>query len=311
MVKIHILNVGHGNCLIIEHAGGRITMVDINNGGELDPDTARELPPGGGEPLTNPVEYFLKNFPGRSIWRFIATHPDLDHLRGLAALRAAGIGITNLWDTEHNKELTEFKTDADKADWLEYQRLRGPNSPATVLRLLRGSSGVFWNQDNEGGGGDGLHILAPTLALRQAANASDDANAHSYVLWLVHGGRAVCLGGDATPAILADILATYGANLKCAVLKASHHGRESGWQADFVKACSPDYAIVSVGKKPETDASNKYRQYAKNVWSTRFHGNIVVTVPGDGSAITVTSDKTRREAAAKYLAALLGVRRAA
>lgn len=311
MVKIHILNVGHGDCIIIEHASGRITMVDINNGGELDADTAKELAAGAGEPLTNPVEYFLKNFPGRSIWRFIATHPDLDHLRGLAALRAAGIGITNFWDTEHNKVLTEFKNDADKADWQEYQRLRGPNSPATVLRLLRESTGVFWNKDNEGGHGDGLHVLAPTPALRQAANASDDANAHSHVLWLRHGGHAVCLGGDATPAILADIHATYGTNLKCAVLTAPHHGRDSGYQPDFVKACSPDYAIVSVGKKPETDASNKYRQYAKNVLSTRFHGNIVVTVPGDGSAITVASDKTRREAAARYLAALLGARRAA
>ena len=170
---------------------------------------------------------------------------------------------------------------------------------------------MFWNQDNETGEGDGLHILAPTPALRRAANESDDANAHSYVLWLRHGGHAVCLGGDATPAILADIHATYGANLKCALLKAPHHGRDSGYHAEFVKACASDYVIVSVGTKPETDASNKYRQYAKNVWSTRFHGNIIVTIPGDGSAITVTSDKARRDASARQLAALLGIRRAA
>ena len=32
-MKIHFLNVGHGDCTIIEHDSGRITMIDINNGG--------------------------------------------------------------------------------------------------------------------------------------------------------------------------------------------------------------------------------------------------------------------------------------
>ncbi len=31
MVKIHFLNVGHGDCTIIEHHIGNITMIDINN----------------------------------------------------------------------------------------------------------------------------------------------------------------------------------------------------------------------------------------------------------------------------------------
>ena len=43
MNRIHFLNVGHGDCTIIEHASGRITMVDINNSDSLDGDTRREL----------------------------------------------------------------------------------------------------------------------------------------------------------------------------------------------------------------------------------------------------------------------------
>ncbi|HZS16312.1 MAG TPA: hypothetical protein VFA51_00095 [Candidatus Udaeobacter sp.] len=43
MTRIHFLNVGHGDCTIIEHASGHITMVDINNSDSLDEDTRREL----------------------------------------------------------------------------------------------------------------------------------------------------------------------------------------------------------------------------------------------------------------------------
>jgi len=45
---------------------------------------------------------------------------------------------------------------------------------------------------------------------------------------------------------------------------------------------SPTVTIVSVGKKPETDASNKYRQYSTHVWSTRWKGNIIFTINDDG-----------------------------
>src|SRR5262249_1637194 len=43
MLKIHFLNVGHGDCTIIEHPSGRLTMIDINNSQEYDSDTFEEL----------------------------------------------------------------------------------------------------------------------------------------------------------------------------------------------------------------------------------------------------------------------------
>src|SRR5690349_1999769 len=114
MVKIHFLNVGHGDCTIIEHASGNLTMIDINNADQLDEDSRKELaeaygitgaaydlgrfltkdfnlsfrktylqPKGYDVELTDPVNYYLQRWKGKSIFRFIATHPDLDHLRGL------------------------------------------------------------------------------------------------------------------------------------------------------------------------------------------------------------------------------------
>jgi hypothetical protein len=43
MLRVHFLNVGHGDCTLIQHHGGRLTMVDINTSQEYDPDSFKEL----------------------------------------------------------------------------------------------------------------------------------------------------------------------------------------------------------------------------------------------------------------------------
>lgn len=82
------------------------------------------------------------------------------------------------------------------------------------------------------------------------------------------------LPGDATEGVLLDLVATDGGRLRSSILKAPHHGRDSGYCADFVRCVNPGYTIVSVGKKPDTDASNKYRYWCPATFSTRFEGTI-------------------------------------
>ena len=140
-LRIHFLNVGHGDCTVIQHPSGRVTVVDINNGKTIDESSCKEIinsmpPPlcaldistllpeenvflelsktpeqrqkerlekaGYSYTLTNPIE-FLKNSRISSVFRYIQTHPDLDHMRGLAALKQE-IEIVNFWDTFHNKK---------------------------------------------------------------------------------------------------------------------------------------------------------------------------------------------------------------
>ncbi len=207
-MKLHFLNVGHGDCTIIEHDSGRITMIDINNGDDIDETSAKEiaaetaslyddmylavaeaagikrkgiLKTAGYEvQLTNPVEYFKQHFPGREIFRYIQSHPDLDHMRGLNALWREGIVIRNVWDTWHSK-VPDFKTDNDRIDWGRYQRLRNGEwrSPGdvTVLRYYRGTQRPYFNQNADlTDGGDGIHILAPTIETNTAANTSKNHN---------------------------------------------------------------------------------------------------------------------------------------
>jgi len=336
MLKVHFLNVGHGDCAIIEHPSGRITMIDINNASTVDTTTleeiesyyrpplltlgellqpqvrvtpllcqippysrpsssllelpgfytarSRSLPAGYDVALENPLAFLKSMYPNRAIFRYIQSHPDLDHMRGLAALLGSGIEIVNFWDTDHDK-IPEFQSDNDRVDWGAYQRVRNGEAGVRVLRLFRGEKGSFWNQ----GGtptdfGDGIEVLSPTPELVKAARADGNTNNLSYVLKIAYAGINIILGADAEENAWASMVRHYGAALKCHVLKASHHGRDSGYHQETVKLMNPEYTVVSVGKKPETDASNKYRRYTRNeqVWSTRWKGTITLTVNDHG-----------------------------
>ena len=253
-MRISFLNVGHGDCTIIEHASGRLTLVDVNNCLELDEETLAEVSEyyrgrtsmlvethgvrtfgmvkeaGYDIELTNPIEFLHKNYPGKDIFRYIQSHPHLDHMNGLEQLKAHNIDIVNFWDTEHDFT-PELANDADRASWDEYKRLRrSVNGSPKVLRHSYGASGTFWNQEPDGvNGGDGIDVLHPNPHTLKAIQDSGNVNNLSYVLRVILGKVRIILAGDAEKEVWDDLVSRYGTELKCNVLKASHHGRDSGF----------------------------------------------------------------------------------
>lgn len=306
-MRASFLNVGHGDCTVIEHASGRLTVVDVNNCLELDDETLAEVREYYGDSasklaevpgvrtfgmlkeagynieLTNPIEFLRKNYLGKDIFRYIQSHPHLDHMNGLEQLKAHNIEIVNFWDTEHDFT-PELTNDADLASWNEYKRLRrSVNGSPKVLRHSYGASGTFWNQEPDGvKGGDGIEILHPNRLTLKKIQDSGNVNNLSYVLRVILGEVKIILAGDAEKEVWDDLVSGYGDKLKCDVLKASHHGRDSGFHEKAMELMNPQFTIVSVGRKPETDASGRYRKYCKNVWSTRWKGNIVITCDVSG-----------------------------
>jgi competence protein ComEC len=325
LLRIHFLNVGHGDCTIIEHPSGRLTMIDINNSQEFDSKTFADelaeeqaklskpfgglLSPGlfgtpqyggaasallGGlsgypavldrqkQELTDPIEFMKRHYPNRRLWRFVLTHPDLDHMRGLKKL-SENIGFDNFWDTDHTKETPTFRSNsADEDDWWFYQSLR---REGLTKNYTRGDAAFAFAKD-EGGlpGGDNIEILSPTPALVGACNTSQKSNDVSLVLRIHHGGRRVLLPGDVEELAWDNMVEFYDVRLKSDFLKASHHGRDTGYHQKALGLIAPDLTIVSVGIKPDTDASNKYRQQTgKRVPSTRYHGNIDLRIHDNGS----------------------------
>jgi competence protein ComEC len=306
-LKIHFLNVGHGDCTFVELPSGRLMMIDINNSKSLPEDDVEALAASKSMPvwlfkragsfsgtrswedyyrslLVDPVDYYRENFDGQSIFRYVQTHPDMDHMGGLHRFFwQEGIPLENFWDVPHTKDMTEDDWEHSpysELDWLVYRMLRdgtGPNgSTHKVLTKFRGATGDFWTPD-------GIEVLSPTPALVDDCNACDKHNDSSYVLKITYGGRRVILPGDAQAASWQSMLDDLGADaLDCDLLKAAHHGRMSGYHEDAYEAMDPNVVICSVGKKPSTDASDEYAASGARVLSTRSNGSIVATIWSDG-----------------------------
>ncbi len=308
MIRLHFINVGHGDCTVIEFVDNqRTAIVDINRSVEYDDTTKKELESLAlsqvdstfrrlyetgyykySDLLTranirlqpnDPINYIKKMNLFRP-FRFISTHPHMDHIGGFDSLKNE-VGFTNAWILSNTVVPSGELSNGQKADWALYKSLRdskeGKVDGIVVVRPKEGDQYDFWNADN-------IKILAPNDSLLKTARDKGNPNIMSYVLLIQHGSVKVVLGGDAEEDTWKYLCDTYPDDLSnVTILKAPHHGRDSGYYQPAVKLMSPAYTIVSVGKKPDTDATNKYRQYCDNVWSTRWKGNITFELNQDGS----------------------------
>ena len=162
---INHINVEEGDCSIIKHDSGRISMIDICCG-NLKKD--RESPvkkafSEGQEGLgikgnfnqkehpVNPLEWISRILSGR-IFRFILTHPDMDHMDGIKALFNSPYKPLNFWDTDKDKELDVKSTFGkySEDDWKFYKGLHSKTiDGVTFLSLHSGAKGAFYNQDDD------------------------------------------------------------------------------------------------------------------------------------------------------------------
>lgn len=318
-LKVWFVNVGHGDCTIVKFPhSNRVMMIDISNCGAIDEESEKELLASTGidlltaaflkimnQPLPSeyaakmkqyeslcddPLDVLKTELPGESIFRFLLTHPDMDHMTGLYRLfqEASSPSVLNFWDVENSKGEADKKgAGYDPRDWYEYERIRnGSSENPKVLHLLRGAEGDYYTQDH-------IRILGPSESFRRECDSNEDWNNLSQVVRIQYGKASLLLPGDIEGPAQLDVLdAISTSDLKSTILKAPHHGRDTGYLSDFVSAVDPDYTIVSVGKKPESDASNKYRYHTKKkVLSTRFNGTIHAQLFEDGDVRLWNSKK--------------------
>lgn len=118
-------------------------------------------------------------------------------------------------------------------------------------------------------------------------------NDRSVITMAKIGNRKFLFTGDAEKATEADVLAEK-LNIDCDVLKVGHHGSNSSSTAAFLKAASPKYAAISVGKdNMYSHPSNKTIVALKNcgaeVYRTDKNGDIIFYV--ENGNIRVETEK--------------------
>lgn len=216
----------------------------------------------------------------RDLFRMIVTHPDMDHMTGLHRLATdTKKNIYNFWHSglnNFNLEDTDWAWGRFKQeDWDKYKEFRTSKSMPTAIKPQQRDSRQFWNEDS-------IELWAPIPELEARAIDLNQANIVSMVLKISYAGRSILLSGDALgdetwEAIYPNIDMT-GVN----VLKASHHGRRSGYHQPSVKEMAPWLTITSVGDR-EYDATPRYRQYSQYTVSLRAAGDIKIRINDNGS----------------------------
>lgn len=305
-VTFHFLNVGHGDCTIVywpaRDCGGkkldeRTAIVDLYH------DTNRDE-------YEDVIQYYkdnFKDFNGNTlpVWRFICSHPHQDHICGLNELfEESGISIINFWDVSNKFEPEDFNGHSShEDDWNKYEYIKaGSDSKITIINTLRGETRQFWDEDK-------ITILSPSQEMIDDVHGSKqdgskrkpheiDIDHISFSLLIEINSTKVILGGDGKEKAWNDIYENCKTELAdCHILKAAHHGHQSGFHEDSVKKMKPQHVIFS-NSEDEDDNNGAFADYRRvlpdaKIFKTWRDETIIADCDFDGG-IEITNSSGKR-----------------
>lgn len=212
----------------------------------------------------------------RTLDAVIATHPDADHIGGLAAV-LGGYEVARVITNGDGK-------DTSVAAAFESARASEPGASLETGR--RGRTLAFGE------------LTLTELWPAEGALADDDANAASIVYRLDYGDTSVLLMGDATEGVEGEITkGTWGADgtegteaLDVDVLKVGHHGSATSSSYAFLQEVSPEFAVISCGLEnryghPHPAVVQRFLDLGVDILRTDLSGDILLT--SDGGEPTV------------------------
>lgn len=295
MPVVHFLNVKEGDCSIIQHGSGHISVIDVCNArkeqsleniiAELLKSTIEKATGSGNlnqkaYPV-NPIEY-LKSFGISSIFRFVVTHPDMDHLDGIKDLFEEFNPI-NFYDIDNKKDM-DFSEGSPyrQEDWEFYKAIRDGNSQSDPKRLtlFSGDDNAYRTKDWTGNPpGDAFYILAPTPTLVEEANNNDDYNDCSYVILYRGASGNVLFSGDAHDRTWEHLINTHESLIAdIDLLIAPHHGRKSNRDYSFLDVLKPKMTFF--GNAPSEHLAYSAWSYRKLPYITNNQANCMVVDAG-------------------------------
>lgn len=247
-VTIKFIDVGQGEAILIA-LPEKTMLIDAGPTGSA-PKIAQVLQELG----RNKIDYL------------VATHPDEDHIGGMAdVISSTQIGTIYAPNKTNNT-----------ATYRKFLTAIQNNN----LQITLAEAGTIIDQNDA----YKLEILWPT----KDANFPD-TNDYSIIIKLTVGNKTFLFTGDApTNAILNSNPGHID------VLKVSHHGSRTGTTEQLVRKLSPTYAVVSYALDnsyghPMQSVLNALHKHSVEVWGTGANGTITITC--DGTTIDISSEK--------------------
>lgn len=197
------------------------------------------------------------SFSDRDLDYILATHPDADHVGGLAAVLDR-FNVSEVIRTENESETGVWEAVVRKVE----------EEGAVVHYARRG-------QRYDLGDNVYLEILFPDI------DASElESNTASIVARVVYKDTAFMLTGDSPKSIEEYLVLIEGENLESTVLKVGHHGSRTSTSEFFLAEVDPDYAVISAGADnsyghPHLEVTDALFNFGVETLSTAESGNVI------------------------------------
>ena len=196
----------------------------------------------------------------------VATHPDEDHIGGMAdVISSTQIGTIYAPNKTNNT-----------ATYRKFLAAIQNNN----LQITLAEAGTIIDQTDA----YKLEFLWPT----KDANFPD-TNDYSIIIKLTVGTKTFLFTGDAPTSAILDSNPGH-----IDVLKLSHHGSRTGTNEQLVRRLSPTYAVLSYALDnsyghPMQSVLNALHKHSVEVWGTGANGTITITC--NGTTIDISGEK--------------------
>lgn len=248
-VTIKFIDVGQGEAILIA-LPEKTVLIDAGPTGSA-PKIAQVLQELG----RNKIDYL------------VATHPDEDHIGGMAdVISSTQIGTIYAPNKTNNT-----------ATYRKFLAAIQNNN----LQITLAEAGTIIDQTDA----YKLEILWPTKDVN-----FPDTNDYSIIIKLTVGNKTFLFTGDAPTNAILDANPGH-----IDVLKLSHHGSRTGTTEVLIHKLSPTYAVLSYAVDnpyghPMQSVLNALRKHSVEVWGTGANGTITITC--DGTNIDISGEKS-------------------
>lgn len=210
---------------------------------------------------------YLNDYGVKSLQYVVATHAHSDHIGGMADIISA-VPTENIIISEPCGKSASTATYESFIDAAE-------NSSAEIT--LAESGFTFSLGDAE------CEVLSPF-------EVSSEENNNSIVMLITAGETSILMMGDAEESVENQIIKYYP-DLDADILKVGHHGSSTSSGSAFLKAISPETAIISVGQNniyghPSENVLSALDYYDIQEYRTDAFGTITVSVSSKSYSIT-------------------------
>ncbi|MBR5236376.1 MAG: MBL fold metallo-hydrolase [Clostridia bacterium] len=251
----------------LSHQAGilQVAFLDVGQGDSafmILPEGKTVLIDAGEQDAGTVITDFISSCGISKIDYFILSHPHSDHIGGAeTVLSQFEIGAVYMPNAVHTSRTFEKLL----------QTLKQDNLP-----VHRAEAGVTIEIDSA----VDMTFVSPK------AQGYEDLNNASAVLRVTYGEKAFLFAGDAEELAEQDMIKS-GLPLKAHVLKVGHHGSSTSSCTSFLKAVSPEVAIISAGI--DNDYGHPHRETLESL--NKLGVNKILRTDESGTIIISTDGK--------------------